>query len=169
MKNIRKKSGFTLIELLLYSALSGVIILAVSSFVFIIWQAQAKSQSISEVEQQGIQIMDNILRQVRNANAINSPTLTNTAAVLSLATSTPAANPIVIDQSGNYLRQTLGANPAVLLNNDRVVVSNLSFSNYGRTGTNGSIRVKFTLTHINPGGKNEYNYSQTFYGTASGR
>jgi len=163
-----KKFGFTLIELLLYTALAGVILLAVSAFIFVVWQGQAKSQTIAEVEQQGTQIMDNILRQVKNSSGINSPVLATSGVTMSLATST-INNPIVFDQNSNQIRIKLGSALALPLNNSRVNVSNLMFYNYGRSGTNGSIRVQFTLTHVNPGNKNSYDYSQTFYGTATKR
>ncbi len=164
----RKQSAFTLIELLIYSALSGVIILAVSAFVFIIWQSQAKSRTISEVEQQGAQIMDNILRQIRAAEAINSPVPTNNASTLNLAALAPN-NPIVIDEVGGDLRLTLGANAPIVLDNNQVTISNLSFANYGRNNTTGSIRVSFSVSYINNSNRQAYDYQQTFIGTASPR
>lgn len=51
--------------------------------------------------------------------------------------------------------------------NSRVTVSNLTFSNLSRPGTPGTVRIQFTLTHINPEGRQEYNFSKTFYDTAT--
>ena len=66
------------------------------------------------------------------------------------------------DLSAGTIRQN-----SIALTNSRIVASNLTFTNLSRAGTPGTIRIQFTLTHINPSGRNEYNYNKTFYGSAS--
>ena len=140
MLNVQK--GFTLIELLLYVSIVGAIIVAVAGFLSLRMQSRVKKQAISEVEQQGVQVMQVSTQNGRNATNINFSS--------------------VCDLSGGTIRQN-----TIALTNSRVVASNLTFQNLSRTGTPGTIRVQFTLTHINPEGRNEYNYSKTFYGSAS--
>ncbi|MEK6561177.1 MAG: type II secretion system protein [Nitrospirota bacterium] len=136
------RKGFTLIELLLYVSIVGAIIFSVAGFLSLLMQSRVKNQAISEVEQQGVQVMQVITQTGRNATNINFSS--------------------VFDLSGGTIRQN-----TIALTNSRVVASNLTFQNLSRTGTPGTIRVQFTLTHINPEGRNEYNYSKTFYGSAS--
>ncbi|MEK6714124.1 MAG: type II secretion system protein [Nitrospirota bacterium] len=140
MLNVQK--GFTLIELLLYVSIVGAIIFSVAGFLSLLMQSRVKNQAISEVEQQGVQVMQLVTQTGRNATNINFSS--------------------VFDLSGGTIRQN-----TIALTNSRVVASNLTFQNLSRTGTPGTIRVQFTLTHINPEGRNEYNYSKTFYGSAS--
>ncbi len=136
--------GFTLIELLLYVAIVGAIIFSVAGFLSLLMQSRVKNQTIAEVEQQGVVVMQTITQAGRNATSVN---FTN-----------------AFDISGGVIREN-----TVALTNSRVVASGLTFQNLSRVGTPGTIRVQFTLTHINPEGRNEYNYSKTFYGTSSVR
>ena len=136
------RKGFTLIEPLLYVSIVGAIIFSVAGFLSLLMQSRVKNQAISEVEQQGGQFMQLVTQTGRNATNINFSS--------------------VFDLSGGTIREN-----TIALTNSRVVASNLTFQNLSRTGTPGTIRVQFTLTHINPEGRNEYNYSKTFYGSAS--
>ena len=140
MRAMRK--GFTLIEPLLYVSIVGAIIFSVAGFLSLLMQSRVKNQAISEVEQQGVQVMQLVTQTGRNATNINFSS--------------------AFDLSGGAIREN-----AIALTNSRVVASNLTFQNLSHTGTPGTIRVQFTLTHINPEGRNEYNYSKTFYGSAS--
>lgn len=134
--------GFTLIELLLYVAIVGAIIFSIAGFLSLLMQSRVKNQTIAEVEQQGIQVMQVITQTGRNATDINF-----TAA---------------FDLSAGAIRQN-----SIALTNSRVVASNLTFQNLSRAGTPGTVRIQLTLTHINPSGRNEYDFSKTFYGTAT--
>jgi len=162
-----KQSGFTLIELLLYVAISGIILLVISLFLQTLLESRIKNQTIAEVEQQGIQVMQIITQTVRNADVLNSPTIGAGATSLSVNTYTAGNNPTIFDLSGGVIRVTEGASSAVELTNSRIIASVLNFQNRSRSGTPGIIRISFTLTHINPSGRNEYNFSKTFYASAS--
>ena len=140
MSNVQK--GFTLIELLLYVSIVGAMILSVSAILPLLMQSRVKNQTIAEVEQQGIQVMQLITQTGRNATDINFTS--------------------AFDLSGGTIRQN-----SIALTNSRIVASNLTFTNLSRAGTHGTIRIQFALTHINPSGRNEYDYNKTFYGTAS--
>lgn len=161
---MKSQNGFTLIELLLYVSILAVILLTVSGFLFVILQSQAKNQTIAEVEQQGAFIMQLVTQSTRNATAINSPADGASAATLSINTTTAANNPTVFDLASGVLRVKEGSAAVVPLTNSRVTVSNLTFTNL-----EGAIRIQFTLAAVNPGGRNEFNYSQNFYGSAEVR
>ena len=139
---LQANQGFTLIELLLYVSIVGAIVLSIAGFLSLLMQSRVKNQTIAEVEQQGAAVMQVITQAGRNASGID---FTN-----------------AYDLSGGIIREN-----TVALTNFRVVASNLTFQNLSRAGTPGTIRIQFTLTHINPSGRNEYDYNKTFYGSAS--
>lgn len=164
-KNNQK--GNTLIELLLYIGLAALLLAGISSFFYLILRSRVKSQTVAEVEQQGAQIMQIVTQTIRNAENINSPSAGSSSSSLSLDAAGTGADPTIFDAGSGIARIKEGSGSAVSLNNSRIQISNLDFSNLSRSGTPGNIKVRFTLTHQNPGGRNEYDYSKTFYGTAS--
>lgn len=159
--------GFTLVELLLYVGMLAMLLLVMSLFLSVIFQTHIKSQTIAEVEQQGVQVMQVITQVIRNADSINSPAIGVSAASLSVSTYAPANNPTLFDLSGGTLRITQDAGQAVPLTNDRVAISSLSFQNLSRTGTPGIIRIQFIVSSVNAGSRNEYDFQKTFIGSAS--
>lgn len=164
---LQTNAGFTLIELVLYVAISGFILLAVSLFLQALLESRIKNQTIAEVEQQGIQVMQLITQTLRNGDKISSPVQGTSAASLSVYTYAAINNPTVFDLSGGAIRISEGSAAAVSLTNSRVVVSGVRFSNFSRSGTPGIVRIQFTVTHLNPSGRSEYDFSKTFISSAS--
>ncbi|MBI4252913.1 type II secretion system protein [Candidatus Uhrbacteria bacterium] len=161
------KRGFTLVELLLYVGILATLMLVTSLLLSAILQARVKSQTIAEVEQQGAQAMHVITQTLRNADGINSPGQGLGAASLSVNTYTLANNPTLFDLSGGIVRITEGAGQATPLTNTRVTVSSLSFQNFSRSSTPGTIRIQFIVSAVNASGSNEYDFQKTFIGSAS--
>lgn len=161
------KQGFTLIELLLYVVLISSIVLALSIFFSMVLSSRAKNQTIAEVEQQGAQTMQTILQAARNAENITAPIVGANGSSATLDVVSASEDPTVFDLSSGAIRIKKGASSAVNLTSPSVTASGLTFYNLTRPSTPGNIRVIFTLTRVNPGNKNEYDYSKTFYGTAS--
>lgn len=170
MHHLSKKllhNGNTLIETLLYVAVFSLMLAGVSSVYLSAAQSRNRTQSISEVEQQGAFAGRIILQSLRNATAVNTPALGGSSATLSVNTSTPATTPTVFSLSSGRLQVTEGAGSSVFLTGGRVTVSNLIFYNYGNSGTLGSVRYEFTVSSNAGGGRTDYNYQKTFYGAAS--
>lgn len=142
----KNNQGFTLIELLLYVSIVGVIIASVSVFLFITLQSRVKNQAIVEVEQQGAQMMQRITHEIRNAEIIISPSPGQSSANLSLNT-------------GNFNIADFAF--------PEITASNLIFRNLSKNDTPGIIQVQFILSYNNPENRQEYDYSKTFYGSAS--
>ena len=166
-KKNTKNRGFTLIELLLYVGIASIILLITSLFLSTLLQSRIKNQTIAEVEQQGMQVMHVITQTLRNADTIISPTVGTSATSLSVNTYTAGNNPTILDISGGVIRITEGVASAVALTNSRITASGLTFQNLSRVSTPDTVRIQFTLTRVNPEGRNEYNFSKTFYGSAS--
>ncbi len=164
---LQTHSGFTLVELLLYVSITAIILLATSGFLFMLLEARIKNQTIAEVEQQGLQVMQLITQTARNAEAVTSPAVGTSASSLTLDVVTVVSDPTVFDLASGVIRITEGAGSAVALTNSRVTASALTFQNLSRPSTPGTVRISFTLTHVNPTGRNEYNFSKTFYASAT--
>ena len=166
MNKQQLQSGFTLLELLLYTSLMGIIILAVSLVFQITLASRVKNQTIAEVEQQGLQAVQTVSQTIRNANSISSPAqnVSDTQLTLTMAS---GSTPIVFNLASGVIQMKEGAATAVPLTNTKVAVTGLSFVNMSRASTPGSVKFQFVVTYINNSGRNEYDFSKTFYGTAS--
>jgi len=164
---IKNQSGLTLIEFILYVALLSALLLALSGFYSLVLRNRVKAQTIAEVEQSGVQIVQIISQSIRNADAINSPSTGNNATSLSLAVVNAGQNPTIFDLASGVVRIKEGAANTVALSNGRVTVSNLIFYNASRASTPGIVSFQFTVTRLNNSGRNELDFSKTFYASAA--
>lgn len=169
MKNMlfKNNKGFTLVELLLYISIVGAMILSVSAFLPLFMESRVKNQTISEVEQQGTQVLQLITQTIRNAETVTSPSQGVSASSLTLDVVDVAKDPTIFDLSGSTIRIKEGVGSPISLTSSRVTGSSITFHNLSRTSTPGTIRIQFTISHVNPEGRNEYDFSKTFYGTAT--
>ncbi len=162
--------GFTLVELLLYMAISAVIMSGILSLLILLMASRVKNQTIGEVEGQGAFVMQEIGQSIRNASAITSPVPQVSDTALVLAESDATKDPTTYGLASGVISITEGGNGAkpVALNSPAVSVSNLSFQNLSLAGTTSQIvRVTFTVSYINKTGRDETNYSKTFYNSYS--
>ncbi len=162
-----KQFGFTLIEILLYIAISATLISIISFFVITSIQARVKNQVIAEINSEGIFVSQLISQIIRNAQNINSPVIASSASSLSLDVNNASLSPTIFDVASSRIRVKEGAMQEINLTSSKIIVSNLTFQNLSRSNTPGLIKFAFTLTYINSSGRNEYDFSKTFYVTAS--
>ena len=167
MHTTRSQSGFTLIELLLYLGIMAIVLSGVSFFFVSLLEARVKHQTISEVEQQGQQVMTTITQTIRNAQNITSPTTGTSGSSLTLDVVSGSLDPTIFDLSGGLIRVTEGAGAAQALTTSAVTASGLTIDNLTRPTTQGVLRVQFTLTKTGTSGRNEFTYTKTFRGSAS--
>lgn len=157
------KRAFTLVELILYVSLSSVVLLGFTLLVPYILETRLKNQVILEVEEQARFVSSFIGREIRNADAVNSPLPGISSTSLSLDVLNASDDPMVFGLTGGVLEVTKGANPAIELTNDKVTVSSLNFTNLTRPDTAGAVRVEFTLEYVNVSGRDNFDYSRDFY------
>lgn len=167
MKFILKQSGFTLIELLLYVVVAAVILSAISLFIALVLEARVHNQVITEVEEQGRQAVQVVAQTLRNAESISDPPVGSVGISLAARLSDGANSPTVFTVNNGVLFVKEGARATIPLTNSRVIVTNLTFRNLSLPNTPGTVRFQFTLTHVNPDGRMEYNYAQIFRGSAT--
>lgn len=163
---MNKQKGFTLIELLLYIAITSIIVFTTASLLRFTLESRVKNQTISEVEHQGMQIMQLITQTVRNATAVSTPIRGNSGASLSLTVLSGPSSPTVFDLSSGRIRIKEGAGAVVNLTSSKVTVTNLNFQNLSSDSLPNTIRVSFTITYTNASGRNEYDFSKSFIGAA---
>lgn len=161
---LKSAKGFTLVDVLLYVGFAAILFTGISVTLMELIAARVKSETIAEVEQQGQQVMQLITQFVRNAQSITSPATGNSASNLTLVTDSGTAT---FGLSGNTIRITENGGAAEATTSSQLIASNLAFKNLTRTGTPGSVRVSFNLTHSNPSGRNEYSFTGHFVSSAS--
>lgn len=162
-----KKSGVTLIELLMYIAMSAIILMTSSMFLTLLINSRIKNQTIAEVGQQGTQIIQNISRAIRKAESINSPSAGSSSTTLSITMTDSGVNPTIFQYSNGAMEIREGSGGFISLSSPRIIVSDVTFRNLSRPSTPGIIRTQFTLSHLNPAGRNEYSFSRTFTTSSS--
>lgn len=162
------QKGFSLVEMLLYVAISSVMLFSLSLLLSFLFGGRVKNQSITDVNQQGLQVMQLITQTVRNAKSVDSPALGATDTSLSLTMSDPLLSPTVFDISSGTVRIKEGSNPLIPLTNSHVTVSSFIFQNISSTSsTDRIVRLSFTMDHSNPSSRNENSFTKTFTGSAT--
>ncbi len=161
------KRGATLVELLLYIAIITMLLAMVVSLYFAIAHARMKQQTISEVEVQGLLVINSMTQAIRNALSVTLPATSTTASSLSLVTYTSSTTPTLFATASSTLSITEGSSTSTALTSSQVVISNLTFQNLSASGTLGSIKIQFTMAHATTSGSYDSSYSATFYGAAS--
>lgn len=148
MKNTNLQNGISLIETIIYVAIFSVFIIGFAQFSNILSATRLHNQIVLEVNDQGSQIIRLITQTVRNGSAINSPTVGNLSSSLSIDTGVPGTNPTMFSVTSGVLYVAEAGGSPVPLTNNKVAVSNLTFSNFSRASTPNIIKVSFALTSV---------------------
>src|SRR5438876_9342308 len=107
---ISDQAGYTLIELLVYVAIIGTLLTGVVFFFGTVVDSRVKNQSILEVNDQGVALMDYLTQTLHNATSITAPITGTAATSLTLVVPTGSLSPTVFGLSGTTLGyNTVGA------------------------------------------------------------
>jgi len=142
---LKSKGGFTLIELLLYVSLSAAILFVIIMFVSSLLEARVRNQTVATVDGEGNRIVSLITQTIKNSISINSPVIGAESSTLSLNTGIGGNDPTVFSLVSGVIMMKEGANPAVALTSNSVIISNLNFRNLSRPGTPGNVDITFTV------------------------
>ncbi len=168
MITLRSQKGFTLVELILYVSICSILLLTISSFLSFLLGARVRSQAITEVNQQGFQVMSLITQTIRNGRSIQVPSIGTSSSTLSITTGNALLNPIVFSLSSTTVQITEGSKTAVPLINSRVRLSSLTFQNVSSSSSvEKIIRISYTIDYVNQGGGSEYSFTKSFNGSAT--
>jgi Tfp pilus assembly protein PilW len=160
--------GFTLVEMMLYVAICSFVLISLTTFFSFLISSRIKNETISEVNQGGVQVLQLVTQTIRNAKSVSVPASGTSSSTLSVITLNASTTPTIFDVASGTVRIKEGGGVYVPLTNSRINVSSLLFKNTSASSTDGgSIDVSFTVSYRNSTGRNEYTFSKTFSGTAS--
>ena len=163
-----KHAGFTLIEILLYIAICSTLLVSVSLFVGVATSARVKTNTITEVDQQGSIVLDKIAGAIRDAAAITAPSAGTDGDTLTLMP-TGSSDQTTFGVNNGMLQIARGAESPGALTNNRVTVDSFNVTNLSQSSENTIIQISITLSHKNTSGRNEFAYSKTFTTSAEVR
>jgi hypothetical protein len=122
---------------------------------------------MTEVNQQGFQVMSLITQTIRNGRSIEVPSVGASSQMVSITTPSPLLNPTVFSMSSTTVMIREGAGQEIPLTNSRVAVTDLLFQNVSSgASVEKNIKISFTITYINNSGRGEYSFTKTFNGSA---
>ena len=167
--NISSQKGLSLVEIVVYTAIFSLVIGGIATFMLFSVQSRAKNQIVSEVEQQGMQVMNMITQTVRTGQGVNSPTPGSSSDSLSIDMPDAGVDPTVFDLSGGVIRISEAGGGAVDLTSNLINITSLLFENNTIAGTNDTIKIEYTIEYNNTGTDTRFDYEKTFYGSATQR
>lgn len=159
------RAGTTMIELIIFMAIIGMVIGAALPLLFSATENRLLQQTISIVEQNGTQVMQNAGIHIRHAERIMSPAMGQTGSVLALQTGSGVTHPTIVGLlSGSIIivqrsTQETVSSPQVAVQN--FIVRNTSVSDAHPSVTI-SFRVSRTIRLQMP-----HSYAQDFEATFS--
>lgn len=171
------RSGFTLIELVLYLGILAGLMLTIATFTGLMTGVRIRYQAAREVEREGLAAMHFMTQLIRNSQTTSGwpPTPPNSAESSSLRLDYGSTKVFELGANPGLEQPTVGLENGVIvlsdtavapkpLTSNSVVASQLIFRQ-----KSGSVRIEFILSVLNPSGRADQNYSQTFYGSANFR
>ena len=167
MKKNNLQKGFSLIEMVIYIAVFAVFVGALITFLLNINSTRLHAQIVLEVNGQGASLMKTLTLAVKSATAINSPGTGVSSGVLSINTANSQTTPTVFSEDGETLYITEGTGTAMALTNNKVKLTDLTFTNVSQAGTPGIIQIRFTISNTASKTSTYEQYSTNFYGSSS--
>jgi hypothetical protein len=157
MKKLNHQSGSSLIEMLIYISIVSVFLITLINFSWDVIYSKVKNTTIGETTDNTHVIIEKIGLATRNADSIATPTVGQTSQTLVI--NNPSGGQTTFDLNSGRLRINEGMG-YFYLTSSKVNITNLEFINLSRSNTEGNIRIKMTVSHINPENKQEYSATQ---------
>ncbi len=161
-----EQKGFTLIELILYVAILAIVVIAILTFAWTFINDQQKQQRLTEVDDSGAMILDQIIYQVKNANSVDGETVFDSNPG-KLVINFPSQPQITFDTyeknvtlgdvvtTIKILRMTEDASPAVHLTSEAVTVTNFVINDLSNSIAT-TLQIQLSLEAVNPAGAQAY-------------
>ncbi len=162
----KEKNGFTLIEFLIYSVIVSFIIGALVLSGVNIMQAKVRIDIREEVSHNGRIALNIITNHIRQAEEVIYPTPGNSGSYLSLEMPISDFSPTIFEANENgTLTIKRKDDAASLITSEKVIVSDLTFTNLSYTDSPGTIKIEITIEYFNSSGRIEYDFEKIFYTT----
>jgi len=157
------KKGFTLIETLIYVGIIGLVITSFIGFAVSISSTKSKVYVTQEVQANARMALNLITQKILSANGVNigASTFDTDPGVLSLSMADGDKNPTIISLSQNngVLQITEGTADPVNITSNKVLITNLVFTNLTSTSDKENIKIELTAEYITTNDV-VYQYSQ---------
>jgi type II secretory pathway pseudopilin PulG len=142
-----QRPGVTLIEMLLFVVIMALMAGAILPFLFAVTESRQRQDAIALVEQNGAQVMQSIIQQVRSAERILDPAPGGTGFILALQTDSGATNPTIIARDSGSIVLVRGHSRRIL-SSDLVGVTHFAVDNTSSSEDHPSIAVSLDLRRI---------------------
>ena len=164
-----KEKGFSMVEMIIYIAIFAIFVGALITFSLNINSSRLRSQMMLEVKDQGADLMRTLTTSIKNATVINNPGTGVSSGVLSINTSNLQTTPTIFSEDGEALYITEGTSSPIALTNNKVKLTNLTFTNVSQSSTPGIIKIRFTISNTASKSSPAEQYSVDFYGSSAVR
>ena len=146
MKALRTlRPGTTLIELLIFLAVLSVVITAAMPLLYGATENRLLQQTISIVEQNGTQILQNTALHIRQSERILAPAAGQTGSVLALQTASGGLNPTIIGVvSGSLV--IIQHSTLELVSSPQVAITDLVVRNTSTSASRQSVLITFRVS-----------------------
>jgi type II secretory pathway pseudopilin PulG len=139
--------GFTLIETIIYIALFSILIGGVGVSVYSIIESSGRNNMKALIQTEGDFLVAKINWSLSGARLVNEPAVGVVSQTLSVTKWDSSIGTVVITISGEDITIKRGSGPAIVLNNEDVNISDLSFVHEYEGGTNPeNIKATFKLS-----------------------
>jgi type II secretory pathway pseudopilin PulG len=139
------RRGATLLELIIFLAVLGMVIATALPLLFSATENRLLQQTISTVEQNGTQIVQNAGIYIRNAERIVQPAIGQTGSVLVLQTSSGATNPTIIGISSGSL-SVIEFDLLEHISSPQVAVQHFEVRNTSTSADRQSVAISFRIS-----------------------
>jgi hypothetical protein len=156
------------VEFLIYFLILGIVMTAITSFMFDVIQTRTRVKVAVEVDQNVRLSMQRVLRALRTADSLNNgaSAFGDPDGVLALDMADPSADPTVFDLLDGVLRVTEGAGSPVDLTTPDVFVDRFWIARDNLSGGSRSVTVQLEVRSVNLGEGNVFEYSSSASSTA---
>lgn len=138
----RHRPGTTLVELLIFLAIMAMVVSVTLPMMFIAAENRLLQQTVSVVEQNGTQAIQNVGLKVRNSETIQYPAAGQTASYAVLQTGSGGTNPIIIGiQSGAIVIIQRAIKETITT--EQVGINEFRVRNTSTSATSQSIAISF--------------------------
>jgi hypothetical protein len=141
----RFHSGATLIELIIYLAILAIVVAAALPMLYASTENRLLQQTISIVEQNGTQILQNTALHIRQGERILSPLMGHSGSFVSLQTASGGLNPVIIGFSSGSI-VIVEHDIRELISTPQVAVQDFVVTNTSTSASRQSLAISFKVT-----------------------
>jgi type II secretory pathway pseudopilin PulG len=137
--------GTTLVELLIYLAVVGLVLAVAMPMLFSATENRLLQQTISIVEQNGTQVLENASLRIHHAERILDPPMGMTGSVLTMQTGSGSTNPTIIGVSSGSIVIIEHATQEPI-SSSQVAVQDFVVRNTSTSASRQSVKISFRLS-----------------------